>query len=572
MKTKKTLSRQLKHQFFYHNKFNLFMAIFASMLLGTLNIILSWLLQQFIDLSAGKNALFSIKELSLVSLAFILFCCASLFLDYIFSPRFTKKAILQYKNFAFEKLTEKGISAFQIESNSSYLSSLTNDVTSIETNYLSKILSLIVKLETFAGALALMLWYSPLMTLIAVGLTILPVIASLLNGSKLAVAEKKVSDQNASFVSTLTDCLAGFSVIKSFKAEKEIFKVFSEENKKLEGKKFSKERIKALVGMIGFLAGITAQIGVFVFCTFFALSGFGLTPGVVIVFVNLMNFVIDPVATLPGILSERKAALLLIDKLSEMIDSTDSFSGKVSISKVSDNIRIENLRFSYEEDKEILKGISYEFEAGKSYAIVGGSGSGKSTLLNLLTASRTNYSGKITYDGIDLNDIDMQSLYDCIGVIQQNVFVFNASINDNVTMFKDFSKEEIDDAIRKAHLTELIKDKGEDYLCGENGTNLSGGEKQRVSIARSLLKKSSVLFVDEATAALDASTAFKVTSDILNLSRTTRIVITHSLEESLLSRFDRILVLKDGVIKESGTFEELINHKDYFYALYTISK
>ena len=123
-----------------------------------------------------------------------------------------------------------------------------------------------------------------------------------------------------------------------------------------------------------------------------------------------------------------------------------------------------------------------------------------------------------------------------------------------------------------AHLTELLQERGENYLCGENGKNLSGGEKQRISIARSLLKRSSVLLADEATAALDAQTAHQVTSDLLDLTGVTRIIVTHGLEESLLRRYDGILVLKDGRIAETGTFDELMEKKGYFYALFTVAQ
>lgn len=128
----------------------------------------------------------------------------------------------------------------------------------------------------------------------------------------------------------------------------------------------------------------------------------------------------------------------------------------------------------------MLHNVSTWFEAGKAYAIVGGSGSGKSTLLNLLTAANIEYSGSITLDGIEIRDIAPESLYDIISVIQQNVFVFNASIKDNVSMFRLFDNAELDDAIRRAHLGELIAERGENYLCGENGSALSGGERQPV--------------------------------------------------------------------------------------------
>ena len=139
-------------------------------------------------------------------------------------------------------------------------------------------------------------------------------------------------------------------------------------------------------------------------------------------------------------------------------------------------------------------------------------------------------------------------------------------------MFREFPKEELEAAIKHAHLDELIAKRGENTLCGENGSGLSGGEKQRISIARSLLKKSSILLADEATAALDAQTAWQVSNDILDLEGITRIVVTHSLEENLLKRYDGILVLKDGKVEEFGSFDELMEKKGYFHALYTVSQ
>lgn len=133
-------------------------------------------------------------------------------------------------------------------------------------------------------------------------------------------------------------------------------------------------------------------------------------------------------------------------------------------------------------------------------------------------------------------------------------------------------QEALDDAISHAHLSELIDARGDGYLCGENGSGLSGGEKQRVSIARSLLKHSSVLLADEVTAALDAETAHQVSSDILDLPGMTRIVVTHTLEESLLRRYDGILVLKDGRVNEFGSFDELMRQNGYFHALFTVAQ
>ena len=257
-------------------------------------------------------------------------------LKYASEPRFIEKAMRQYKDFAFQKLTEKSISSFRAESTAAYLSALTNDAASIEADDLFQLLSVITKAVTFFGALAMMLWYSPLMTAIAAGVTVLPLIASLLTGGQLQAAEKRVSDQNRDFTAALSDCLGGFSVVKTFRAEKEIFRLFAESNRALEQEKFSRRRLKALVGMIGATTGIIAQLGVFLAGAYLALTGKGLTAGAVILFVNLMNFMIEPVAELPALLAARKAARGLIAKLADALEQDEEDAAEQPETEESD--------------------------------------------------------------------------------------------------------------------------------------------------------------------------------------------------------------------------------------------
>lgn len=569
---KKPLGKQLRGQFFYKNIPIFCLAVFAALAAGSLNLILSWIIQQLMDTAAGESGALSFRTLLLISAGFVLLCAGLSLLNYASQPRFLERAMRQYKDFAFKKLIGKSISSFRDESAAGYLSALTNDAASIETNYLAQMLAMITKAVTFIGALLLMCRYSLLMTAIAAGLTVLPLIASLLTGNRLQAVESRVSERNGEFTAALSDCLAGFTVVKNFKAEREIFRLFAQSNKALEHEKFTGRRIKTLVGMIGAVTGIFAQLGVFIAGVYLSMKGGSMTPGAVVLFVNLMNFIISPIAELPGLLACRKAALGLVDKLAAALERSSSREGSETLNRLEHGIRLENVSFAYEPGKTVLHGINAEFEAGKAYALVGGSGSGKSTLLNLLMAAETNYSGHILADGIELSDISTESLYGTIAAIQQNVFVFNASIKDNVSMFRDFPKTEMDEAIARAHLGALIRERGEDYLCGENGSGLSGGEKQRISIARSLLKKSSVLLADEVTAALDAQTAHRVSSDILDLQGITRIVVTHTLEESLLRRYDKIFVLRGGRIEEAGSFADLMANKGYFYALFTVAQ
>ncbi len=570
MKTK-TLYKELKAEFYRKNKLLFVIAAIASLCAGTVGLAFSWVLRALLDTAAGsEGSLPFMKVLMIVGIILVLSVSFSV-TDYLSRPAFIKKAMIQYKNFAFEKLTNKNISSFRNENTAAYISALTNDATVVEADYLGKKLILLTRLVSFFGSLTMMLITSPLLTLAAIVVMLIPTAVSILTSTKLVSAEKNVSERNSDFVTAVSDCLNGFKVIKSFKAEKEVLNIFSNDNKRLEDEKYRRERIKTIIAACGGLAGALAQFGVFIAGTLMCLKGWGVTPGVVIMFVNLMNFLIQPVSELPTLLSARKASLALIDKLATALDKNTETDEGEDITSFKRSIRLENVSFGYDEEKEVLHNISTEFEAGKAYAVVGGSGSGKSTLINLLMSSYSDYKGNILFDNTEMKNISPESLYDVVSMIQQDVFVFNSSVKNNVTMFKDFTKEEIDEAISRARLDSFVKEKGDGYLCGENGKDLSGGEKQRISIARSLLKKSKVLLADETTSALDADTAFKVTDDILNLSGILRIVITHSLDEILLKRYDEILVLKDGKIEEKGGFDELMAKKGYFYALYTVA-
>lgn len=312
------------------------------------------------------------------------------------------------------------------------------------------------------------------------------------------------------------------------------------------------------------------QLGMFVVGAYMAIRG-SITPGTVLMFVNLVNAILRPIELFPTFLAGRKAAHALVEKMARITEENTRHTGEAIEPKLEDGIIFDNLSFAYEEGKPVLKNISATLEAGKKYAVVGGSGSGKSTLLNLLMGAYSGYSGSLTIDGKELSAIDPDSLYDIMSMIGQNVFLFDDTIRQNITMFRSFPDGEVNSAAERSGLAAVIAAKGAHYRCGENGSSLSGGERQRVSIARALLRQTPVLMLDEATAALDNQTGFEVTDAILKLDGLTRIVVTHRLEEKLLKQYDSILVLQDGCIVEQGTYSTLMEKMGYFYSLYTVS-
>ena len=320
----------------------------------------------------------------------------------------------------------------------------------------------------------------------------------------------------------------------------------------------------------GALCGGLLQFGVFLLGAWLAIRG-EITAGTVLVMVNLCNFVLEPIRTLPQYWAGRKAAMALVEKLAEVTAQSGGRDGEKIPPVLEDAIELSRLSYAYEPGKPVLREISFRLAAGKRYALVGASGSGKSTLLSLLMGADGGYTGSIRIDGRELRQVDTDSLYDLMSLIGQNVFLFNDTLWRNITMFRDFPAEQVRKAVKESGLIQLVSQKGKDYICGENGGNLSGGERQRVSIARSLLRGTPVLLLDEATASLDARTAREVTEAILDLEGLTRLVVTHRLEAPLLTRYDEILVLRNGALWERGSFQELMEKGGYFFSLYTVS-
>ena len=566
------LRRPFVKELFRNNKFNLVMTVLAAFLAAVSELVISWTIKGISDLISGDTTIRFGALLFIAGIGFALMLIAWV-LDRTFLSAFRARAMQQYRKYAFDRLMEKGIQAFSGENSARYLSALSNDANTIEQDYVRMLQNTIQVGITFVGALGLMLWYSPLLTLIAIGFSLLPIMVSVVLGNKAAVAEKDVSDRKERYTGMLKDVLSGFAVIKSFKAEKSISSLHDESNNSLAGAVQNREKVKLHVSYASGLAGGVLQFGVFFVAAALALSGKGgITAGTAIVFVQLLNYVLAPIQVFPTFYAGKKSAYSLIDKLAEALSKNVSDQGEHIAPWLSEGISVRDLAFAYEEGKPVLRGVDMELRAGGCYALVGGSGSGKSTILNLLMASSKNYQGEILYDGKELKTVSAGSLYDLVSIIQQNVFVFNSTIRDNITMFSQFPEEEIDRAVRLSGLKKLIEEKGADYLCGENGSGLSGGERQRISIARALLRKTPVLFVDEATASLDAETSFEVLDAILKLDGYTRVIVTHDLDENILRRCTGLFALKNGAVSEQGTFDDLMAQKGYFYSLFTVSQ
>lgn len=565
------MNHDLKKLFYKDNKVLYALSIATLILSAACLMGVSVILQMFIDVAADGTTK-ELKDMIIAAAIFIVVFVLVLLCKKIFLNRFIKKAMIQYKSFVISKVLNKNINAFSSEPQSTYISALTNDIKSIEANYLLIGINIIVQFSLLILGLITMGYYSIPLLLLVIVLSGIQILISGIFGGKLVIYEKNVSDMNGKFIALVKDILTGFSIVKSFKIETQTQKMFDNMNDSVESANKQRRDETSNIELLNTIVSNIITFSVLSFAVYLAIQG-DITVGTALLFVQLLNFVTPPIGALSQFFAIRKSGEILIKKMEDLINSQEVDTNQKQLTEFKESIVFDQVSFRYDEGADlILKNISVELEKNKKYVIVGGSGSGKSTMLNMLLGYHKNYGGNIYLDNQELRTLSLDSVYDSISVIQQNVFIFDSSIYDNITLFEKVDDGTLDKVINQAGLDSLIKAKGFDYQCGENGSNLSGGEKQRISIARCLLRNTPIILMDEATSALDTNTSKMIEQEILKIDNLTRIVITHKLEEENMKQYDCIIALNNGYVEEQGTFDELIENKKYFYSLYMVNK
>ena len=298
-----------------------------------------------------------------------------------------------------------------------------------------------------------------------------------------------------------------------------------------------------------------------------------LTIGDITVLVSLLGRMYMPVNSLLNIQVEWIRSMALFKRIFDYFDipvDIKNADDAIKPDKVTGDVIFEHVEFSYEPSKKILKDISFTLNAGKSIAIVGPSGSGKSTIVNLIPRLYDVDSGTVTFDGIDVRKLDLEFLRNQVGVVSQETYLFNGTIRDNLLYAKpDATEADMIEALKKANIWDFIEkqEKGIDTEVGNRGLKLSGGEKQRISIARIILKDPTIFIFDEATSALDSISEKKIQDAIDPIIKSkTSILIAHRLSTILAA--DEILVVKDGTIAERGSHKELLSKEGVYRELY----
>lgn len=548
--------------------------LILSCLLGILTsilfIALAIILQRFIDYSINKD-IDNIVKLTTFSVILLPLGAVGMYVGYAVKNLYTKKATLNLKNTLVENILRLDMRSFNKESNGTYISRLSNDITIIQNDYIKGTVEIFVQLAMLVGGVLAMFIINSFLALSILLTCIIPLAVSSIFNNRMQKAQGEVAEQNKSYVSFIKDILSGNQVVKSFNIEKEIFEKAKAKANKQEKAKMVYENLLSLIMSLTDISTFLVAVVIFIVGTQQLMKG-QITVGEIMAFIQLLNCVTVPINRLITGFTQRQASRALLMNFNKIGEAQTDQTQRVDIPKFSNKISLDGLSLSVD-GKKILDDINFEFKYGKSYAIVGTSGSGKTTLLKMLTGFYDGYEGNIRYDGVELEKISDQSIFQNVSFIHQDCFIFDDTIEQNIKLFRECDTDEFEQVIKRSMLQKLISDRGGfDVLCGENGIHFSGGEKQRISIARALLRKSPILLMDEATSALDNQTASDLECMLSDMQGITRISITHRLDESILSGYDEIVLLNNGKIEEHGTYHELMEAKQRFYGLSMLSR
>ncbi|MEB2630993.1 ABC transporter ATP-binding protein [Peribacillus frigoritolerans] len=468
----------------------------------------------------------------------------------------------------FSKLQKQSFKFFDNNKTGHLVSRMTNDLMDIGEIAHHGPEDLFIAFMTIFGAFFVMFQINWQLAIIVFTVVPFLIVLSVYFSRKMTRAFKRMFGDIANYNARIENNISGIRVVQSFTKEAHEIQLFNRSNSEFRLTKLMAYKIMAWSTSMNFILMKLVALTVLGCGAWYVIHG-KMTYGEFVAFIMLSNIFIAPIKQISSILETLpkgyagfKRYLELVDMFPDIHDVKDA----IEVDSVKGDVVFENVSFGYEADRTILKDISFSVTAGNTIALVGASGGGKTTLCSLLPRFYDIQSGSIKIDGIDIRDYKLTSLRKHIGIVQQDVFLFDGTIRDNIMYGNTEATEaQLYQAIEDAQLNDLIEQlpEGLETLIGERGVKLSGGQKQRVSIARIFLKNPPILILDEATSALDTETekAVQKALERLSINRTT-LVIAHRL--ATIKHADRIIVVQNGEINEQGAHDNLL-HQDGAY-------
>ncbi len=483
------------------------------------------------------------------------------------------RIVTDLRNKLYECIQRQSLAFFTENSTGILMSRITNDVLSVQTT-VSEAVTALVKdsftLVCLVGVIFYTDWKLALIAMVVFPLTAYPIAHF---GKKMRKVTTASQITMGALTSLLQETISGTRIVKAFGMEKYESKRFSVENERLFGLVMKTISVNAISSpLMEFLGGLGIAAVIF-YGGYSVVHGYS-TPGKFFSFLAALLMLYEPVKRLTNInntinqgIAGGERIFSIIDRVPDIIDKP----GAANLPPITKSIDIENVTFRYEE-KPVLKNINLSIKAGEVVAFVGMSGGGKTSLVNLIPRFYDVSEGRVLIDGRDIRDVTLQSLRRQVAIVTQQTILFNDTVKNNIA-YGDIQRtdEDIVNAAKAANAHDFIVKlpQGYESNIGELGTKLSGGEKQRISIARALLKDAPILILDEATSSLDTEAEIEVQDALDNLMKgRTTLVIAHRL--STIRNADRIIALVNGEIVEEGNHETLMAKKGEYYRLYNL--
>lgn len=558
-------------KYLYSNKKEFIMYLLTVPIMAIMSILFCKALQPVLDIVlTGKQKDFA--KYSILAICFAILDMTATALCKRSKEKYRAAFLKDVKKDIFAGIFKKDIVTFSSKGSSYYMNILNRDVYQMCESYFDALCGIYRVAVCFAVTFVTLVFISPYIALLNIAVGLLSVIIPGRFERKLNDAQNNASNNAENYIRDIKDSFGGFSTIKLFNIQNKIMDKVNVANVAQEDSTYKSNMLNYYVGWISMLCTSLSYVLTIVVGTWLVLRG-SMTAGMVLMISQLIGGILSPFEELPMYVAEYKSVGDLKEKINSMLDvSEERETDKADIMGDNTGLSLSNVSFSYDGEVNQIEDISVQFEPGKKYVIVGESGSGKSTLAKLIMGFYDN-SGEIKLDGVELADYKREQLYGSLNYMQQDVFLFADSLYNNITLYKKYDSECVEDVIDRAGLRELVDSLPDGLLTlvSENGSNLSGGEKQRIGIARALLSGAKYLVLDEVTASLDAIMENQIENTILDISSVGSIIITHRLNPNLLNRCDEIIVLRDGRIAEKGSFNELMQQKGYFYGFYIVN-
>ncbi|MGK0297030.1 MAG: subfamily B ATP-binding cassette protein MsbA [Gammaproteobacteria bacterium] len=484
------------------------------------------------------------------------------------------RIVMDMKEQMFDRLLKLPSSYYDEYSTGNIVSKFTYDVEQIKDATTTAISVLVKDTLVISGLFIWMLYLDLTMTIITLLSGPFILMIAFFIRKRLRVMSSKVQVTMADINRTVNETIGAHRIIKLFSGqqdEKEKFHKVINLNRRFTMKFVNASLVSGPA--VQLIASIALAVIIY-YATGQALLG-TLSVGTFVSFFAALVMMLDALKRLVKVNEYIQKGLAASESVFGLLDEPmEQDIGRNSPLIINGEITIQNLGFSYNKDAEVLSDISLSIKSGETIALVGSSGSGKTTLSNLIPRFYQYSEGNIKIDGIEISEMPLSALRDAIGMVAQDIILFNDTIRNNIAygLLKNSTDKEVEDAAIAAHAVEFIKKlpQGMDTMIGENGLRLSGGQRQRIALARSLLKKAPILILDEATSALDSESERHIQLALDELRHNhTCIIIAHRL--TTIESADRIVVLDHGRIVETGKHAEMIDKKGPYSKLYASS-